>query len=176
MAILEDGVKNTMLVVGVQRSQRGNLVLLPATDACTASFLLDQSHLILTALRPLLWLPENYERPLFETDESWHSVVFHGVPMLPSRSADSYDHEFIQEALQISGALHRALRGHSLLCRPADLQTKGSIALRISLSSKVDASHLIRNGGFMAGTWCRVSPYVGRHLEPSSLPAPTPRQ
>ncbi|KAJ7712164.1 hypothetical protein B0H14DRAFT_2645478 [Mycena olivaceomarginata] len=175
-AILEDGVKNTMLVAGVQWSQRGNLVLLPAMDACTASFLLDQSHLIWTALRPLLRLPENYERPLFETDEPWHSVIFHGVPMSPGHSVDSYDREFIKEALQISGASHGVLRGHSLLWCPADLQTKSSIALQISLSSEVDASHLICNGRFIAGTWCRVSPYVGRHLEPSSLPAPIPHQ
>jgi hypothetical protein len=84
---LVDGFHNTRLVVGVRWSRKGNLILYPAANACTASYLVGQSPFIWPAIRPLLKLPEEYDCPVFETDEHWHSVIFHEAPALPDSTA-----------------------------------------------------------------------------------------
>ncbi|KAF7365768.1 hypothetical protein MVEN_00450700 [Mycena venus] len=160
LALADCDIGNAALVAGVQWSRKGNLVLRPATDTCTAKLLSQQFHRIWPAIRPLLKLSEDYKCPVFETDEQWHSVVFHGVPMPPTRRAGAFSSDLVDISLQTSGASHGVLKSYSVLCHPEDFQTRDSLALRVSLSSEVDAAHLIKNGGFMAGTWCRVSPYA----------------
>ncbi|KAJ7312452.1 hypothetical protein DFH08DRAFT_1044515 [Mycena albidolilacea] len=163
---LVDGFHNTRLVVGVQWSRKGNLILHPAVNACTASYLVEQSPLIWPAIRPLLKLPEEYVCPAFETDEHWHSVVFHAAPAPPENR--TYSCSLIGEGLAFSNIPDRAFKGYSILSRPADVRTRGSMALRVSLSSESDALRLINKGGFMAGTWCKVTPYLAK---PPSSPS-----
>ncbi|KAJ7810452.1 hypothetical protein B0H14DRAFT_3757372 [Mycena olivaceomarginata] len=148
---LIDGFHNTRLVVGVQWSRKGNLILHPA------------SPFIWPAIRPLLKLPEEYDCPAFETDEHWHSVVFHAAPAPPDDR--TYTRSLIEDGLAASDIPNRVFKGYSVLSRPADIQTRGSLALRVSLSSEPDALRLINKGGFMAGTWCKVTPYL---TKPSS--------
>ncbi|KAJ7732751.1 hypothetical protein DFH07DRAFT_944973 [Mycena maculata] len=65
---------------GVRWTKGGNLVLVPGRHFCTGKFLFHQRKKIWMAIRPLLGLPGDYKCPAFESDERWHSVVFHGVP------------------------------------------------------------------------------------------------
>jgi hypothetical protein len=160
---LIDGFHNTRLIVGVQWSRKGNLILHPAVNACTASYLTEQSPFIWPAIRPLLKLPEEYDCPAFETDEHWHSVVFHAAPAPPDDR--TYTRSLIEDGLAASDIPNRVFKGYSVLSRPADIRTRGSLALRVSLSSEPDALRLISKGGFMAGTWCKVTPYL---TKPSS--------
>ncbi|KAF8202771.1 hypothetical protein K438DRAFT_1758084 [Mycena galopus ATCC 62051] len=153
------------MIAGVEWSRKGNLVLFPARETCTAKFLAAQKDFIWPALRPILELPEGYVCPTFDTDEQWHSVVFHRVPVPPTRCAAAFSHRLIQDALKRSDASHGVLKSFSLLCRPAELETRDYLALRVSLSSEADAIHLIKNGGHMAGAWCRVTSYVQKTLE-----------
>ncbi|KAJ7813558.1 hypothetical protein B0H14DRAFT_2852650, partial [Mycena olivaceomarginata] len=160
---LINGFHNTRLVVGVQWSRKGNLILHPAVNACTASYLTEQSPFIWPAIRPLLKLPEEYDCPAFETDEHWHLVVFHAAPAPPDDR--TYTRSLIEDGLAASDIPNRVFKGYSVLSRPADIQTRGSLALRVSLLSEPDALRLINKGGFMAGTWCKVTPYL---TKPSS--------
>ncbi|KAF8145409.1 hypothetical protein K438DRAFT_1781875 [Mycena galopus ATCC 62051] len=153
------------MIAGVEWSKKGNLILHPARATCTAKFLAAQKDFIWPALRPVLELPEAYLCPTFDTDEQWHSVVFHRVPVPPTRRAAEFSYRFIQNALTRSDASHGVLKSFSLLCRPADLETRNFLALRVSLSSEADAIHLIKNGGHMGGAWCRVTSYVQKNLE-----------
>ncbi|KAJ7792543.1 hypothetical protein B0H14DRAFT_2930708, partial [Mycena olivaceomarginata] len=132
---LIDGFHNTRLVVGVQWSRKGNLILHPA----------------------------EYDCPAFETDEHWHSVVFHAAPApLDDRT---YTRSLIEDGLAASDIPNRVFKGDSVLSRLGDIQTRGSLALCVSLSSELDTLRLINKGGFMAGTWCKVTPYL---MKPSS--------
>ncbi|KAJ7715295.1 hypothetical protein B0H14DRAFT_2644190 [Mycena olivaceomarginata] len=143
--------------------QEGELDPPPAVNACTASYLTEQSPFIWPAIRPLLKLPEEYDCPAFETDEHWHSVVFHAAPAPPDDR--TYTRSLIEDGLAASDIPNRVFKGYSVLSRPADIRTRGSLALRVSLSSEPDALRLINKGGFMAGTWCKVTPYF---TKPSS--------
>ncbi|KAJ7896878.1 hypothetical protein B0H13DRAFT_2338080 [Mycena leptocephala] len=166
------GTGYAKLIAGVQWTRRGNLVLHPATEVCTAKFLAEQEDGIWAAIHPLLRLPETYSRPIFDTDEQWHSVVFHGVPVPPNRRMDPFTHKFIDDCVKSDDVLQGEVKGFSVLCRPEDLQTRSSLALRVSLSSEADALRLIKNGGFMAGTWCKVSHYVEKPR--TRVPSPAP--
>ncbi|KAJ7196746.1 hypothetical protein GGX14DRAFT_700460 [Mycena pura] len=156
--------KHAKMIAGVEWSRKGNLVLLPAKETCTAKFLAAQKDFIWPALRPILKLPEGHACPSFDTDERWHSVVFHRVPMPATRRAGAFSHQFIQDALKRSDASRGVLKSFSLLCRPTELVTQDYLALRVSLSAEADAIHLINNGGHMAGAWCRVTPYMQKKV------------
>ncbi|KAJ7158192.1 hypothetical protein C8R43DRAFT_1124812 [Mycena crocata] len=148
---LFEGLGHAKLLAGVQWTRNGNLVLHPAVEACTAKFLAEQDERMWKAIRPLLKLPETYLPPQFDTDEPWHSVVFHGVPMPAARCADVITWSLVNEWTQ-SSASTGELRGYSVLCSPEDFKTRQSLTLRVSLSSEADALRLIRNGGFMLAT------------------------
>ncbi|KAF7371726.1 hypothetical protein MVEN_00029100 [Mycena venus] len=168
---LADCASGAALISGVQWSRKGNLVLRPDPGTCTARLLASQSEKIWATIRPLLGLSEKYACPEFDTGSQWHSVVFHGVPMPSSRRAAALTVDMVHAGLVLSGASQGHLQDFSVLCRPDDFQTRDSLALRVSLSSEADATQLIKNGGFMAGTWCRVSPYMERS---SVSPSPPP--
>jgi hypothetical protein len=155
------------VLAGVQWSKNGNLVLHPAAESCTAQFLVAQSETIWTTIRPLLRLPEDHECPIFDTDERWHSVVFHGVPR-PAAHANVFTHKLVEPWVTSAGKLREC----SLLCRPEDLGKKTTLALRVSLSSEADATRLIKNGGYMFGVPCRVSRYVPKLRSPPPTPDP----
>ena len=87
-------------------------------------FIVEQQELIWPIIRPLLGLKETHRCPIFETDEKWHTVVFHGVPMLSPRQADSYDLAMVQAAIFDADVME-----HSVLCRPEDFQNKRTVAL-----------------------------------------------
>ncbi|KAJ6544445.1 hypothetical protein B0H19DRAFT_1309921 [Mycena capillaripes] len=168
-ALSLESVGYTKLLAGVQWTRNGNLVFQPAAEVCTAKFLAEQYDNIWPAIRPLLKLPETYSCPAFDTDERWHSVVFHGVPVPPNRCADTFIHALVDRCVT-SEISQGELNGFSVLNRPEDLQTRDVLALRVSLSSEADASCLIKHGGFMAGTWCRVSHYVKKPQTCSPTP------
>ncbi|KAJ7769647.1 hypothetical protein DFH07DRAFT_768915 [Mycena maculata] len=130
-------------LAGVQWSQKWNLILHPDLEFCMAKFISEQSQQIWAAISPLPGLPEC---PLFETDAKWHSVVFHGVPMLADRRPEAYTHSMISTC-EVAGDMHGELMGHSVLCRPEDFPTRKSVAL-------------VENGGYMLGTRCRVTHYI----------------
>jgi hypothetical protein len=140
------GARYAKLIAGVQWTRNGNLVLHPATEVCTAKFLAEQDNTIWGAIRPLLRLPKTYSCPEFDTDERWHSVVFHGVPVPSDRRAEAFTYAFVDSCVKFGGYQGK-LKDFSVLCRPEDLQTRNSLALRVSLSSEADALHLIKNGG-----------------------------
>ncbi|KAK6978312.1 hypothetical protein R3P38DRAFT_3334311 [Favolaschia claudopus] len=146
-------------------SRKGNLILHPNPNICTARSLAQHSEKIWSAIRPLLELPADYDCPVFDTDERWHSVVFHGVPMPLSHPPRAYySSEMVEKSLIHTWAIR--VKHYSLLTRPEKFETRRTLTMKISLSSLDAASYLIRNGGFMAGTWCRVTPYEANHRRP----------
>ncbi|KAJ7785032.1 hypothetical protein DFH07DRAFT_763648 [Mycena maculata] len=146
-------------LAGVQWSRKWNLILHPDLEFCTAKFISEQSQQIWAAICPLLGLPEKHQCPLFETDMRWHSVVFHGVPMLADQRPEAYTYSAISTC-EVAGDMHGELMGHSVLCRPEDFQTHKSVAIRVSFSSDLDALRLVKNSGYMLGTQCRVLHYI----------------
>ncbi|KAJ7908059.1 hypothetical protein B0H13DRAFT_1878968 [Mycena leptocephala] len=155
------------VLAGVQWTKNGNLVLHPAVESCTAQFLVAQSETIWTTIRELLRLSDDHKCPIFDTDERWHSVVFHGVPK-PAAHADVFTHELVEPWVTSAGKLREC----SVLCRPEDFQKRTTLSLRVSLSSEADATRLIKNGGYMFGVPCRVSHYVPKPRSPPSTPQP----
>ncbi|KAJ7605759.1 hypothetical protein B0H17DRAFT_1154188 [Mycena rosella] len=115
-------------LAGVQWSQNRNLILHPHLDFCTAKFIAEQDEEIWTVLRPLLGLADNHPCPLFDTDEKWHSVVFHGVPMLADRRPEAYTWSAVSTCT-VSEEMHGELMGHSVLCGLEDFRTRRSVAI-----------------------------------------------
>ncbi|KAF8151885.1 hypothetical protein K438DRAFT_1865035 [Mycena galopus ATCC 62051] len=147
--------KHAKMIAGVEWSRKGNLVLLPARETCTAKFLAAQKDFIWPALRPILKLPEGFVCP----------TLTQMIPVPPTRRAADFSHRFIQDALKRLDASHGVLKSFSLLCCPTELETRDYLALWVSLSSEADAIHLVKNGGHMARAWCRVTSYVQKNLE-----------
>ncbi|KAF7350061.1 hypothetical protein MVEN_01307800 [Mycena venus] len=171
LPLLDDTTNTRSCLAGVQWTKSGNLALHPATDVCTAKFLASHSYTIWSTIRPLLGLPDDRESPAFDTDERWHSVVFHGVPM-PAPKTDApkvFTRELVDEWVT-SPSSQGSLREYSVMCRPDDLEHRKSLTLRLSFSSEADAERLIRTGGYMFGVPCRVSRYVPRPRSRSSTP------
>ncbi|KAJ7896269.1 hypothetical protein B0H14DRAFT_2678901 [Mycena olivaceomarginata] len=159
-ALQVDGKPMTYLG-GVRWTQRGNLVLFPST-VCTALYLQQRRRDIWMAIRPLLGLPGKYKCPPFERDDAWHSVVIHGVPMPPDGEPESYDIETMAAFLDYAGEFVGAVKAFSILCRPEDLKSRRSFAMRVALSAETDAQWLIENGACFYGARCEVTPYIGR--------------
>ncbi|KAK7040618.1 hypothetical protein R3P38DRAFT_2896486, partial [Favolaschia claudopus] len=164
-------------VTGAHWSRKGNLILQPNPNVCTVQTLAQQSEKIWSVIRPLLELPADYECPDFDTDERWHSVVFHGVPMPLSRRPQAYSSEVVKGSLRHTWSIREPvdqfpgeLKQYSFLTRPEEFKTRRTLTLKVSLSSLDAASYLIRNGGFMAGTWCRVTPFEANHRRSTALP------
>ncbi|KAF7362576.1 hypothetical protein MVEN_00606300 [Mycena venus] len=159
-----------LFLAGVKWTKNQNIALHPGTEGGTAKFLAGHSKTIWSAIRPLLGVTEDCEPPAFDTDDKWHSVVFHGVPM-PACRADTIkffaQHRDLIEGWVTSPASQGTLREYSVLCRPGDLEKKQSIALRMSFSSEADADRLVKNGGYIFGAACRVSRYVPKTRSPS---------
>ncbi|KAJ7782952.1 hypothetical protein B0H16DRAFT_1494864 [Mycena metata] len=156
---LGDSDAEGLLLSGVRWTKKGNLILRPAPNTCTAQFLVQHQGKIWATIRSRLQLPEGCEPPLFETDEPWHSVVFHDVPV---PDAGSINYTRVDKSLRQATSAPVRVTDYAVLCRPEDLHSKRCVAVRVSLSSAAVASGLIKNGGFMIGAWCRVSPYAGK--------------
>ncbi|KAJ6536164.1 hypothetical protein B0H19DRAFT_1079687 [Mycena capillaripes] len=155
------------VLAGVHWTKSRNLALHP-TETCTARFLIAQSDTIWTAICPLLHLPDDSGCPVLETDEMWHSVVFHGVPM-PAPSAHAltrFTWDFVEEWVTTPGRLREC----AVLCRLEELSKKASLALHLSFSSEADAERLVRDGGYIYGVPCRVSHYIPKARSPSPTP------
>ncbi|KAJ7757775.1 hypothetical protein DFH07DRAFT_940451, partial [Mycena maculata] len=144
---------------GVRWTKGGNLVLVPGRHFCTGKFLLHQRKKIWMAIRPLLGLPSDYKCPAFESNERWHSVVFHGVPA--SVTDAPIDLKGIRAWLDLDD-VQGSLKAFSILSRPEDLQTRKELAIRVSLSSEEDARRLVENGGSFYGAQCRVTHYTSK--------------
>ncbi|KAF7330699.1 hypothetical protein MSAN_02448000 [Mycena sanguinolenta] len=155
------------LLAGVNWTRNGNLVL-HATEMCPAAFLIAQNDIIWSAIRPLFQLPEDFACPTFDTDETWHSVVLHGVPR-PLNNIHTY---FALDEVKKWIAPAGGIRECTVLCRPEDLGKKDTLALRLSVSSKAEADHLVREGGCLYGVPCRITHYM-RKVSRSTIPAPT---
>jgi hypothetical protein len=52
----------------------------------------------------------------------------------------------------------------SLMCSDADLLTRQSAPLRLSLARREEADSLVQNGALVLGSQCRVSRYVAKPL------------
>ncbi|KAJ7822611.1 hypothetical protein B0H13DRAFT_2376586 [Mycena leptocephala] len=134
------------VLAGLQWTRSGNIILHPATGVCTAKYLVNQGDTIWTALRPALGLSEQCKCPAFETDERWHSVVFHGVPIPPTDPLSYLTHRELVDGWVTSPSSKGELRDCAILCRPEELKKKKSLALRLSFSSAADAERLVKNG------------------------------
>ncbi|KAJ7612319.1 hypothetical protein DFH06DRAFT_151919 [Mycena polygramma] len=166
----QEGMKS--VIAGVQWTRGGNLAIHPTEELCTAKLLASYSDIIWPAIRPLLKIPgsENHRCPAFDTDDKWHSVVFHSVP-IPEPKINAWKHYARDRVEQwvTSPTSHGALRECSILCRPEDIEKKTSVALRLSFSSAADAERLVQKGGYMFGVPCRVSHYIPRpRLSPAA--------
>ncbi|KAJ7763554.1 hypothetical protein DFH07DRAFT_939228 [Mycena maculata] len=134
---------------GVRWTKDGNLVLVPGRHFCTGK--------IWMAIRPLLGLPGDYKCPVFESDERWHLVIFHGVPA--SVTDAPINLQSIRAWLDLDD-VQGSLKVFSILSCPEDLQTRKELAIWVSLSSEEDAQRLVKNGGSFYGAQCRVTHYI----------------
>ncbi|KAF7366097.1 hypothetical protein MVEN_00486100 [Mycena venus] len=107
LALLPKMAESKPFLAGVHWTKGGNLALHPATEICTAKFLAGQSDIIWLAIRSLLGLADDRPRPVFDTDERWHSVVFHGVPVPAPReeALQFFTHERVDEWVTSSSSL-----------------------------------------------------------------------
>ncbi|KAJ7768915.1 hypothetical protein B0H16DRAFT_1781075 [Mycena metata] len=114
-------------------------------------------------LRPILGYPVGYPTPVFETGDSWHSVVFHDVPALPTRA--HYTHAAIQDSLE-AGGFHHTIKAFSVLCTDEELSRRlrnGSpLSLRVTVPTRDAAQQLIDLGGLILGGRCRAAHYLPR--------------
>ncbi|KAJ7659391.1 hypothetical protein B0H14DRAFT_3540517 [Mycena olivaceomarginata] len=160
-ALQVDGKCKLPYLGGVRWTQRGNLVLFPST-ASTALYLQQRKLDIWMAIHPLLGLPGKYKCPPFERDDPWYSVVIHGVPMPPDGGLETYTVRNMAAYLDYAGAFVGAVKAFSILCRPEDLKSRRSFAVRVALSAEADAQWLVENGACFYGAKCKVTPYAGR--------------
>ncbi|KAJ6530645.1 hypothetical protein B0H19DRAFT_1273641 [Mycena capillaripes] len=112
---------------------------------------------------------------LFEMDETWYSVVFHGVPRPPAARPGEV-REFFADARQhvedwVSSPSSRGkLLDYAVLFHPDEFEKKSVFAIRLSFSTEAEADCLIKDGGYMFGAACRVSRYVPKPRGPSPTP------
>ncbi|KAF7333585.1 hypothetical protein MSAN_02417500 [Mycena sanguinolenta] len=167
--VLEKALGTGHYLGGVRWTQRGNLVIAPETDTCTAKHILHQHEIIWAALLPLLGLPPKYTQPPFQIDgeSRWHFVVVHGVPVQAAlaecnpRSVESW----IDPLADFKGTV----KAVSILCPTEEVKTRRSVAIRIALSSEADAQRLVAHGACFYGANCRVSHYTRRRA-PVTVP------
>ncbi|KAJ7667312.1 hypothetical protein B0H17DRAFT_1088782 [Mycena rosella] len=118
-------------LAGIQWSRNRNLILHPDLGFCTEKFIAEQCKQIWTVLRPLLGLAGNHPCPSFETDEKWHSVVFHGVPMLADHRPEAYTWLALSTCT-VSEDMHGELMDHSVLCGLEAFRTRCSVAILLA--------------------------------------------
>jgi hypothetical protein len=159
---VEGALPEQSLIGGIQWSRHGNLILHPPSSG-TARYLVLQRKRIWAAIRPLLGLPKDYTCPPFETNDSWYSVVLHGVPAPTiNDKPTALRPDEVQSWLALNSGLRGEVKATSVLCSPADLKTKQRVAVRVSLSLSEDAFLLVKNGACLFGAMCRVTHYAGR--------------
>ncbi|KAJ7626225.1 hypothetical protein B0H17DRAFT_1218679 [Mycena rosella] len=151
----------TSQLSGIQWTRKGNLVLHARPGICTAKLLAAHDTPIWNAIRPLLGFTVKEKCPVFEIDEPWHAVVFHGVPMPPSREPYAFTLAGVRHWLGTNEPEGAAM-AFSVLCTVEDFATRDSLSVRVSLSSEADALRLLKNGGTFYGAMCRVSRYVSK--------------
>ncbi|KAJ6507906.1 hypothetical protein C8R47DRAFT_61355 [Mycena vitilis] len=157
---IEEALGDAHYLAGVRWTQRGNLVLYPHPATCTAKLLLQHASTIWAAIRPLLGVPDKYT-PRFESDSQWHSVVIHGAPVVVGSSPMDNPASALAW-LDPDAEFRGSIKAMSVLCRPEELTTRRSVAVRVCLSSAVDAQRLLVNGACLYGAKCKVSRYHRR--------------
>lgn len=154
------GVLPKRQISAVNWTRNGNLAIHAATGFRDVRHIIRQDDEIWKAIKPLVGPTMEY-MPEFDTDALWHSVVFHGVPVPPSRKLESFRQLIVEDSL-MENPITGEVKGLSVLCRKEDFANKSSLSVKISLSSATDALWLIRNGGSFCGTQCRVTRYMAK--------------
>ncbi|KAJ7874343.1 hypothetical protein B0H14DRAFT_3437796 [Mycena olivaceomarginata] len=136
---VEGALTEQSLIGGIQWSRRGNLILHPPSSGTARSLVLQRKR-IWAAIHPLQGLPKDYTCPPFETNDSWYSVVLHGVPAPTINDEPTVLRpDEVQSWLALNSGLRGEVKATSVLCSPADLKTKQRVAVRVSLSLSEDA-------------------------------------
>jgi hypothetical protein len=119
-------------------------------------------------IRPQFKLPKNHPGPYVDYSGHWHTVVIHAVPISPITHPNPesvYGPDNIRVAV-VSAAqdwLYDVdIKEASLMCSDADLLTRQSAPLHLSLACREDANSLVQNGALVLGSQCRVSQYVAK--------------
>ncbi|KAK7012828.1 hypothetical protein R3P38DRAFT_3015285 [Favolaschia claudopus] len=164
-------VSPNRLLAGIAWTKGDNISLHPDLDTCTPEVLASHFETIWAAICPLLGLSDDRLPPMFDTDEKWHSVVFHGVPFPRTDLNEYITHDRVNSWVTSASSQGR-LREFSILSRPTDMKSHKTLALRLSLSSQADAERLVQHGGYMFGAACRVSHYRPKLRSPSPAQSP----
>ncbi|KAF7349380.1 hypothetical protein MSAN_01727800 [Mycena sanguinolenta] len=172
MPLAEKNTPQRALLAGAGWTKNRNIVLHAAGGNYTVKFLHKHRDAIWSRLRPLLELTDDSLCPPCDAGNTWHSVVFHDVPVPPNRRTVAW---FNGSRSTILGwAKPRSSEGivheFSVMCQPEEIPKRNTVSLRLYLSSKADAESLVRDGGFMFGAPCRVSHYVPKSRSPSPSP------
>ncbi|KAJ7347918.1 hypothetical protein DFH08DRAFT_808697 [Mycena albidolilacea] len=137
-------------LAGICWTPKGNLTFAFHHDQnFTAEKAMSKVPAIWNLVQPLLELPKHWD--------PWHNVVIHGVPILPSPSAGPVDNVGPTEMWLRESGVRGVVEEVSVLCNDADLATRETTPLRISLSSKDDADLLLRTGALVFGSRCCIS-------------------
>ncbi|KAK7015334.1 hypothetical protein R3P38DRAFT_2637345, partial [Favolaschia claudopus] len=119
------------LLAGIGWTKGDNISLHPDPDTCTPKLLASHSEIIWSAICPLLGLSDDRPPPVFDTDEKWHSVVFHGVPH-PCVDLNEYiTHERVNQGWVTSASSQGKLREFSILSRPTDTKARKTLTLQL---------------------------------------------
>ncbi|KAJ7024678.1 hypothetical protein C8F04DRAFT_1270062 [Mycena alexandri] len=149
------------LFAGVRWTRNFNLIIQVQPDTATSTFIIEKYAVrIWDRLRSTLDFPPGHPSPVFETGDSWHSVVFHNVPPLRNRSF--YRLPDLQKSLETGGFLH-GVKAFSVLCTDEELahrmQKNLPVSLRITVASSDAAQQLVDHGGLLLGGRYRASHY-----------------
>ncbi|KAF8191570.1 hypothetical protein K438DRAFT_1830742 [Mycena galopus ATCC 62051] len=118
-------------------------------------------------IRSSLKLPKHH-MPRVDAGNSWHNVVVHSAPIKSEARHRNISCTHQESALSgVSSWLQESsvvgnIQAMSFMCRDADLVSRDTAPLRISLESQTDADLLVQNRALVLGTQCRVSPYTAK--------------
>lgn len=129
-----------------------NLIIQVEQDTVSASMLIEtHKDIIWRAIKPILRISDTHPPPVFESAESWHSVVFH---KLPASGRSCYTLPLVQESLRTGGFDH-VVKVIALLCSDEELRRRidGGIpmSMRVSIPTAAAAQQLIDTGGTIIG-------------------------
>ncbi|KAK7007247.1 hypothetical protein R3P38DRAFT_2554155 [Favolaschia claudopus] len=119
-------VSPNRLLAGIAWTKGDKMSLHPDLDTCTPKVLASHFETIWAAICPLLGLSDDrleinfrlkFPPPMFDTDEKWHSVVFHGVPFPRTDLNEYITHDRVDSWITSASSKGR-LREFSILSRP----------------------------------------------------------
>ncbi|KAF7366212.1 hypothetical protein MVEN_00498400 [Mycena venus] len=162
------------LFAGVRWTRNWNLVVQVEPGTGTTAFMIDKyASQIWDSIRHVLGFPEGHPSPIFETGDSWHSVVFHNLPALPRR--ELYTLQRLQESLE-TGGFHGVVKACSIMCTDDELTRRGQngipVSMRVTVTTKEAAQELIDGGGMVLGGRYRATPYIPRSCSPRADSVP----